>query len=452
MHPKKNTLYDLQKIDYALAHVIWKITLGCNFRCIHCGFAAGKRDPNELTLEEALDVCDQLKELQAENVVLTGGEPLLRKDWPLLAKRLSSGTDRVDKVHIVSNGWTHSDRTYEQFLDSGVSQLTLSIDGNRQVHDRVRGQGSFDRVVNAMKLANKWSFPFGVITTVHKLNLPILDELFAILSENQVVFWQLELADGVGYMDVHRDFMIAPSDLELLSNKMIEFLERSDGKMQVVPGNNLGYFTEEDRILRGDYFGGCYTGCFAGIFVMSIEPNGDIRGCPVLPKEFGEGNVRKQRIRDIWLDKNKFSYNRQWDVNSLSGFCGGCEHSLTCRGGCMASRIGAIGDLSHNLYCLYRVKKEKENGRTLELPSHPGPMNPRPQLDPYAEAVFLKGRNPDNERQTQELSSQFSPVASPQKILEINKGQMAVATTMIRREVNENGVPSTSPKTASMRK
>ena len=60
--------------------VAWELTLACNMNCMHCGSSAGQTRPNELTTKEALDLCDQLNELNAKFINLTGGEPILRKD------------------------------------------------------------------------------------------------------------------------------------------------------------------------------------------------------------------------------------------------------------------------------------------------------------------------------------------------------------------------------------
>ena len=82
----------------------WEITLACNLNCIHCGSAAGYCRENELTTDEALDVCDQLANLGCKEVTLLGGEPFLRKDWHLISQRLISHD--ID-VKIVSNGILH---------------------------------------------------------------------------------------------------------------------------------------------------------------------------------------------------------------------------------------------------------------------------------------------------------------------------------------------------------
>ena len=67
---------------------VWEITLRCNAACIHCGSSAGSPRPAELDSREALELCDDMAVLGVERVTLSGGEPLLRADWPDIAGRL----------------------------------------------------------------------------------------------------------------------------------------------------------------------------------------------------------------------------------------------------------------------------------------------------------------------------------------------------------------------------
>ena len=71
--------------------VVWEITLACNMRCIHCGSSASPltKRLDELSTQEALDVINQLQEIGVQRVVLSGGEPFLRKDWEALEKEVA---------------------------------------------------------------------------------------------------------------------------------------------------------------------------------------------------------------------------------------------------------------------------------------------------------------------------------------------------------------------------
>lgn len=58
-----------------LTTAVWEITMGCNMRCKHCGSSCAEALPDELNTSEALEVCDQLKDLGLKVITLSGGEP-----------------------------------------------------------------------------------------------------------------------------------------------------------------------------------------------------------------------------------------------------------------------------------------------------------------------------------------------------------------------------------------
>ena len=72
-----------------LTTAVWEITMGCNMRCKHCGSSCAEALPDELNTSEALEVCDQLKDLGLKVITLSGGEPTTRSDWHIIAKRFS---------------------------------------------------------------------------------------------------------------------------------------------------------------------------------------------------------------------------------------------------------------------------------------------------------------------------------------------------------------------------
>lgn len=171
--------------------------------------------------------------------------------------------------------------------------------------------------------------------------------------------WQIQLSDGIGYMDDNRSEMLTPSDLIDVERKLIMLYQKneSDGTpVQMSLGDNLGYFSDVDKFYRKDFIGGCYTGCFAGIYVIGIESNGDIKGCPTLSEDYVEGNIRNQSISEIFFSNKNFQYNRTFNDNSLTGYCAECDKRQLCRAGCMASRLGGKNGVTENKYCLKRVK------------------------------------------------------------------------------------------------
>ena len=93
-----------KKFGFRPRAAVWEITLRCNMRCQHCGSRAGKKRRDELTLAEALKLCEDLAAMGCRRLTLSGGDPLLREDWPIIAQKLiSCGVT----VGMVTNGPRH---------------------------------------------------------------------------------------------------------------------------------------------------------------------------------------------------------------------------------------------------------------------------------------------------------------------------------------------------------
>ena len=333
---------------------VWEVTLNCNMRCLHCGSYAGASRVNELSLEEAFSVADQLADLGCERLTLSGGELLLRADWDKIAERLIM---RGIRVGIISNGF---------FMDRNMGKITrlrrlelvaMSIDGLRDTHDRFRRvEGSYDRVIAAFKELKRLNIPVAAVTSISQWNLRELEGLYEVLAPIGVYAWQLQPLFGGGRMREHPELMPGPEDLETIARFIIS--KKKAGRMLVYPADGVGYFTELDAPMRG-YL---WQGCQAGLQVIGIEANGNVKGCLSLNPEalednpFVEGNVRKQTLREIWEDPTKFQYNRRFDYRKLRGFCKTCPHVKQCRCGCSAQAYFATGTIYDSPYCMYAAR------------------------------------------------------------------------------------------------
>ncbi|MGA9654682.1 MAG: radical SAM protein, partial [Polyangia bacterium] len=124
---------------------VWEVTLACNAACVHCGSWAGPARPDELSTDEALAACAAMAELGVREVTLSGGEPLLRADWPEIVSALR-GHGLV--VEMISNGLGLDATKAARIAQSGIRSVSLSVDGDAPVHDRLRGvPGAFGRVM-----------------------------------------------------------------------------------------------------------------------------------------------------------------------------------------------------------------------------------------------------------------------------------------------------------------
>jgi radical SAM protein with 4Fe4S-binding SPASM domain len=323
-------------------------------RCLHCGTSAGEKREDELTTEESLKLIDDLAELGCEFLTLSGGEPLLRKDWRELARRLK---EKKIKIGLVTNGWGVNERAVKDFKEIGFNMVGVSFDGTKATHDMIRRTpGSYEKAYQALKMIKEGGQNVCALTQVSKLNLEELDDIYQDLLRIEIPLWRIQMTTFTGRMCEMRDGTMAPEDMPELARKILKI--RNENKIKIDVGENIGYYGESGDEL---WMGYPYLGCYAGCRVIGIESNGNIKGCLSMPEECVEGNIREKSLKEIWEDMSLFSYNRQFSPDKAEGFCKDCPHLKLCRCGCATTALGASGNRFNNPYCLYRIEMEKKS-------------------------------------------------------------------------------------------
>jgi radical SAM protein with 4Fe4S-binding SPASM domain len=337
---------------------VWEITLACNMRCRHCGSHAGAPREDELDAAEALRVVDELAAAGCERLALSGGEPLLRRDWPAIVE---AGARAGIYMKMITNGWLVDDGTACTAKDAGLGALGVSVDGLEETHDFVRrAPGSFRRALDAIRTARAAGLPVAVVTHVNRRNLHELDALGDLLSGEDLYSWQVQLGNPAGELALHRDLAVEPRDLLTIVPAVARLVARDD--LEVVPADNIGYFGPQERLLRRNsrYGRACFSGCLGGISHFGLESNGNVKGCLSLPSsrhgrdDNVEGNLRAASFADVWHRPGAFPFTRDFGLARLGGFCRRCEHAALCRGGCRWSMTVNGGGVE-NPYCLHRV-------------------------------------------------------------------------------------------------
>lgn len=333
-------------------NVTWELTLACNLRCKHCGSAAGKCREDEISLDRALDLCDELHELGTKEVTLIGGEPLLSDKWYPVAKKLYS---LGIKVNFVSNGTLISDKAVSMLKEARINNFGVSIDGMPETNDSIRGKGAYEKIEKAIKRLHKAGIKVSVATTISKYNFPELEQVYNELMRMKVKVWQIQLAMPVGRMK--EEDMIAKEDLK----KLVEFIikVRQDGAVRVFPGCNIGYFgglEEKYRTMPEEQALPFWTGCYSGVFEMGIMSNGSIKGCLAMKDRLIEGTIKKNTLKEIWKNPEAFAYNRKF--KGCKGGCAKCEYGEICRGGCPIISEALTGTMNNDPYCIERIEQE----------------------------------------------------------------------------------------------
>ncbi len=131
-------------MEYRAITGVWEVTMGCNMRCKHCGSSCETPLPDQLSTEESLALARDIADLGLEWITLSGGEPLIRKDWDLIAAELSSNGVIPN---IISNGWMIDEKVLDRAKAADIGTIAISLDGPEETHDYIRKPGSFRRVM-----------------------------------------------------------------------------------------------------------------------------------------------------------------------------------------------------------------------------------------------------------------------------------------------------------------
>jgi radical SAM protein with 4Fe4S-binding SPASM domain len=332
--------------------ISWNLTYRCNLACEHCYLDAGGKplvqsenfaDRSELDTGQCYGVIDEIVDFAPESlVILTGGEPLLRRDILEIIRYASS---KELWVVIGTNGVRVTESLAATLKEEGVRGLALSLDAlDADRHDGFRRvKGAWRNTVEGAKILDAAGFPFVVQTTVGSHNVAELREIAEFAhGELGARVWNLYFLVQTGRGEFVSDLTPAQYD-EVLAD-LFAIQKSFAGRMMVnakcAPHYVKTLFERDPASSFLKSYTGGAGGCPAGTHYMGIRPNGDVTPCPYLP--VFHGNLKGQGLREIWEASDLFGRIR--DRGSLGGRCGACEFNATC-GGCRARAWAMTGDL-----------------------------------------------------------------------------------------------------------
>ncbi len=258
----------------------WELTYACNLSCVHCLSSSGRRDPRELTTDECKAVIDTLERMQVFYVNIGGGEPTVRPDfWELV----DYATAHHVGVKFSTNGVRLDAAAAARLAASDYVDVQISLDGaTREVNDAVRGPGSFDTAMRAMRnLADAGFRGFKLSVVMTRQNIPQIDQFKAIADEFGAQLRLTRLRPSGRGADVWDELHPLPPQQRELYDWLVAHGE------QVLTGDSFFHLSA---------FGGALPGlnlCGAGRVVCLIDPVGDVYACPfAIHENFLAGNVR----------------------------------------------------------------------------------------------------------------------------------------------------------------
>ena len=354
-----------REIDQQLRpiYAVWETTLRCDLACRHCGSRAAVARPDELSTAECLDLVRQLAELSVREVTIIGGEAYLRDDWLEIVREIR----RFGMLATMTSGGRGLDEARARAAaQAGLQSASISIDGDEQTHDRLRGvAGSYRSALAAISELRRAGVMVGVNTQINRLSLPTLRHVLETIAPLGIHSWQIQLTVAMGRAADEPEVLLQPYDMLALFPQLDALKSRCDELgVRLWPGNNIGYFGPYEARLRGSLPRGHMSSCGAGRATLGIEADGTIKGCPSLPSEaWTGGNIRDASLRDIWERGTAMRYTRDRSVADLWGYCRDCYYADTCRAGCTWTSFVLFGKAGNNPYCHHRALELQRAGK-----------------------------------------------------------------------------------------
>ena len=256
-----------------LYNLFWETTLRCNAKCKHCGSRAGEdcEYKDELTTEEIENAFQSVaNKYDASKILLniTGGEPLVRKD---LFEVMEFAKSLGYHWGMTTNGILINDDVIEKMKQTGMTTISISLDGLEKSHDEFRGvPGSFVKIIDNIKKLKEANFLkyLQITTVVNKLNIKELEEMYEKMKEIQIDSWRVLNMDPIGRAQDNSELALDRDDYRYL----LDFIKKKKKKSKFDVTYGCTHFVgmKYEKEVRNHMFF-----CITGFTTGSILYNGD---------------------------------------------------------------------------------------------------------------------------------------------------------------------------------
>ncbi len=323
--------------------VIWNLIRRCNLTCKHCYALSADHDyAGELSLPEVFTVMDDLKAFGVPALILSGGEPLLRKDiFEISARARSMGF----YTGLSTNGTLIDAPLAQRIADAGFDYVGISLDGLQPTHDKFRRlEGAFDRSLAAIGHLDRVGVKVGLRYTMTAMNahdLPALLDLMQQVGAHKFYFSHLNYA---GRGNIHRDkdahHQATRAAMDLLFERA--WAAAQAGSMDdYVSGNNDAdgpyllqwvrqHLPQWESALQARLV--AWGGNASGQHIANIDNLGHVHP-DTMWWHHDLGCVRDRPFSAIWNDlSDPLMAGLKQRPRPVQGRCGACQHLAICNG------------------------------------------------------------------------------------------------------------------------
>jgi len=314
--------------------IFLEVTRRCNLECSHCFNSCGLDDNDDLCFYTIDKLITELHHMGITTIKITGGEPFMRKDIFEIFDIL----ENMNIKFIVFTNGSFINSIYVKKLKSYSHLLCIrvSIDGNEETNDKIRGLGSFSRAIDALKLLEINKIPCEINYTITKVNYNQLCEVGNYLTMNSlnclINIGAVKIAGRAKNKDTYKYYFDKGETDIFIKNVKVQ-ISQSDRIKSFYMLEPLYY-----KLYGQDY------GCPGARLTATVKNNGDVFPCGLLAdyEEFICGNVNRNSFKEVW------GGIRMQNFRSLpeSSSCIWCSfYKNGCTGACRANALNYFGDI-----------------------------------------------------------------------------------------------------------
>ena len=311
----------ISREKYAPRTVHFDITTKCNLKCIYC-YATDRLSPRkELTTKQILRLLNELAELDTWTIVISGGEPFLRRD---IFKILGHINELEIMVSILTNGTLITDNVAKKLASfDNLQMIQVSLDSyNPEHHELHRGvKGVYEKTLNGIKNLKKYGITPDIEIVVTPINVKDIERTVEFLHQlkiKKITIGPVFTGSGRG-RDNKNKLTLDENTLIKTGKKLQELKERYKETMCIAPNREFFVYTTERRIHKQDII------CGVGKSILYISPDGLVYPClfSINPETF-LGDIKKQSLREIWKNSSLLKKYRRSNLPDIEK-CKKCD-------------------------------------------------------------------------------------------------------------------------------
>lgn len=335
--------------------VIWNLIRRCNLTCKHCYSISGDVDfPGELSTAEVFRVLHDLKEFRVPVVILSGGEPLMRRDiFDISARAKAMGF----YVGLSTNGTLIDTALAARIQQAGYDYVGISLDGIGATHDRFRRKdGAYEAALAALRSLRDLGVKVGVRFTMTEDNVAELPAMLDLVEREAFPKFYLSHLVYAGRGNKNRgddaDWQQTRDATDTIIERAWEWV-RAGRDIEVVTGNNdadavyLLHWAQRvapARVATLRMKLAQWGGNSSGVNIANIDNLGNVHP-DTMWWHYTLGNVKERRFSEIWTDvSDPVMAGLKQRPRAIGGRCGACAFFDVCGGNTRVRALRITGD------------------------------------------------------------------------------------------------------------